>query len=374
MTETPSIDHISNDQTANAPVSFDFDRQGGMIRNFTVVTDSGAALKPLHTAPWAIDPIERFDDVPLVEQKLSGDFFCAPFGGGGDEPIHGNTANGLWNPVASGEGTASNAVKSAVYQLRETVKGAVVTKQFDLHADSPMLYQRHQFHGGDGHLPVGHHAMICVPGGARLSFSEKQFTATPAQAPESDSSRGRSLLKYPQKTDAAGLLETQTGERVDISRYPFAEGHEDLVIKAEIPSAKLGWTAALAQQDGFLFFAIKDATILPETLLWMSNGGRDYAPWLSRHRHVLGVEEVTTSCHNNGTFSSAAEPSPYGLPQGLTLSPDGVSTVNYAFGAIAPPSGWTRVSNIEIRADHLVLSDVGGDTCSVPFHGAHFGL
>lgn len=374
MTLPKFTDHIGNEATSSAPVSFDFDRYGGMISNFTVTSPTGTLIKPLHTAPWAVEPVEAFDDVSLVEQKLSGDFFCAPFGGGGDEPIHGHTANGYWDPVSEAQDGATDDAIIAAYQLREKVQGAIVTKQFELHPGDPLLYQRHQFHGGEGHLPIGHHAMICVPGGASLSFSEKQFAATPMQAPEPDASRGRSLLKYPQKADASGRLEMQSGERVDFHHYPFAENHEDLVIMAGLPSAQLGWTAALAQQDGFLFFAIKDASVLPETLLWMSNGGRNYAPWLSRHKHVLGIEEVATSCHNTGTFSSAVERSPYGLPQGLTLSPDTTASINYAFGAMTPPDGWTRISNIEINADHLVLVDVSGDTRSVTFHGAHFGL
>lgn len=374
MTKTNCTDHISNEAMTDAHVSFDFDRQGGMIKNFTITSQTNTEIKPLHTAPWALDPVEVFDDISLVEQKLSGDFFCAPFGGGGDTPIHGHTANGHWSPLPLTDDGASDDAISAAYQLREKVNGAVVTKRFELHSGDPLLYQRHQFQGGEGHLPIGHHAMICVPGGASLSFSEKQFAATPAQAPEPEASRGTSLLKYPQKIDGFGPLETRSGEPVDISNYPIAENHEDLVIMADPPSARLGWTTALAQRDGFLFFSIKDATLLPETLLWMSNGGRSYAPWLSRHRYVLGIEEVSTSCHSNGSLASAAERSPYGLLQGLTLSTDCVATINYAFGAIEPPSGWTKISDIQINADHLVLEDVSGDTRSVTFHGAHFGL
>lgn len=374
MTELTNTDHITNKAMTPAPVSFDFDRQGGMIRNFTITTQAGTSIKPLHTAPWALEPREVFHDISLVEQKLSGDFFCAPFGGSDDGPIHGNTANGHWNPLQSEDDNKSGDTICAAYRLHEKVLGAVVTKKFELRADDPLLYQNHQFHGGEGHLPIGHHVMICVPGGAKLSFSEKQFVATPAQAPEPDPSRGVSLLKYPQISNGLGPLETRSGDRLDIYSYPFAENHEDLAILAERTSSRLGWTAALAQRDGFLFFAIKDATVLPETLLWMSNGGRNYAPWLSRHRHVLGIEEVSTSCHNDGTFGSAADVSPYGLPQGLVLSAGRTCNINYAFGAIVPPDGWTEISNIEINADNLVLVDVGGDTRSVPFYGAHFGL
>ena len=56
------------------------------------------------------------------------------------------------------------------------------------------------------------------------------------------------------------------------------------------------WRAA----DGFVFFAVKDAQILGQTALWMSNGGRYYAPWSSRHLAVLGIEEATAGISATG--------------------------------------------------------------------------
>ena len=69
---------------------------------------------------------------------------------------------------------------------------------------------------------------------------------------------------------------------------------------------RIGWSAAVAAADGFVFFAVKDAQMLCQTSLWMSNGGRFFAPWSSRHRAVLGIEEGTTF-FGNGRLASAAE-------------------------------------------------------------------
>lgn len=382
MKKPAKLDHITNANMTDTPVAFDFDPEGGMINNFVITAPSGQELRPLHTAPWASPPKEDFPDVSLVEQKLSGDFFCAPFGGNGDEPIHGKTANNKWlkdtqlddNAQDTGTETGTGTSRSFSYKLEDAVNGAAVTKTFELHAGHPVLYQSHLFDGGVGHLPVGHHAMIHVPGGVTLSFSKKQLAGTPGEAPEPDPARGRSHFKYPQTVHESTQLKTLSDDTIDFATYPFAKGHEDLVIMAEQANVPLGWTAALAAQDGFLFFAIKDAIALPETLLWMSNGGRKYAPWLGRHRHVLGIEEVSTTCHHNGVFSSAPGLSPCGLGQGLELSNGKTSQINYAFGAITPPDGWTKITDIQIKATSLVLHDIGGETITVPFCGAHFGL
>ena len=226
--------------------------------------------------------------------------------------------------------------------------------------------------GGSGHLPIAHHAMIHVPGGAQLSFSPRQFGVTPTTPPESDATLGRSILAYPQTFDSLAHVRSADGHIVDASVYPFAHQHEDIVVLAGSADQSIGWSAALAQQDGFLFFAIKDATVLPETILWMSNGGRYYSPWSSRHTGVLGLEEAATSCHANHEFSSDARPSDYGLATGLSLDPSGTRNIRYCCGAIPAPAGWTRVTDIHIEADTLILQDSGGEEQSIPFDGSFF--
>ena len=56
--------------------------------------------------------------------------------------------------------------------------------------------------------------------------------------------------------------------------YPFAEGHEDFLMLFDPADARIGWSAAVAAADGFVFFAVKDAQVLGQTAIWMSNGGR----------------------------------------------------------------------------------------------------
>jgi hypothetical protein len=106
----------------------------------------------------------------------------------------------------------------------------------------------------------------------------------------------------------------------------------------------------------------------------MSNGGRRYAPWSSRHTSVLGIEEAATCCHVDHEFSSTGETSPSGLAAGLALEPSGSKAIRYGFGAIPAPQHWSEVTDIRTDASSLALRDVSGDEISLPFDGAHFGL
>ena len=347
-----------------------FDPQGGRIDDMMIETGGRETpLRPLHRAPWADHPEDLPEAIAPVERHLAGDFFCAPFGNQPGQPIHGWTANGTWVPGSIE--TDHGGALTARYRLDRTVQGARVDKLLTLRPDHPFLYQIHHFEGGSGHLPVAHHAMIRVPGGARLSFSRKRFGLTPNEPLESDPARGRSRLAYPQRFEMLSQVATANGAMIDATRYPFDNSHEDIVVLAEAEPG-IAWSSALAADDGFLFFAVKDSRYLPETILWMSHGGRDYAPWLGRHTHVLGIEEAATSCHVNGHFTSAAGPDDHGLTMGLTLG--GTIEIRYGFGAIPAPSGWARVSDIRIGRETLTLVDIGGDSRTLPFDGAHFGI
>jgi hypothetical protein len=352
------MDTISTDG-----ISLTFRRESGIIDDLVINGESAKELRPLHRAPWLSSGESLPDNVAPVESRLAGDFFCAPFGRTSpDIPIHGWAANGTWHK-ASTERAATGAV-TATYKLQESVDGAELTKHLTLHPNHPVVYQRHVFKGGTGTIPVAHHAMIRVPGGARLSFSSKAAHFTPGSALETDPKRGRSVLLYPQHFTSLAKVKRADGALSDASLYPFDTGHEDLIIMTEAPGAKLGWSAALAQKEGFLFFAIKDAGLLPHTVLWMSNGGRSYTPWNSRHRAVIGIEEAS--------LDHRLIENPQDGPAGLALGKDRTSTVRYALGAIPAPKNWKAVKDIQLGKDKLTLIDTSGDERVVPFLAGFF--
>ena len=66
------------------------DRRLGTLTSLWFETD-GRRVAPLHSAPWLDEAAVQADEgLAPVERRLTGDFFCAPFGGSGDGvPIHG---------------------------------------------------------------------------------------------------------------------------------------------------------------------------------------------------------------------------------------------------------------------------------------------
>jgi hypothetical protein len=338
---------------------------GGMLTGLEIVRD-GRRIAPLHRAPWVGEGAAMPEDAAPHLAVLEGDFFCAPFGRTDEAgvPAHGWPANGAWQ--ALGTTAAGAGAVTGQWALGARVLGAEVVKEVTLRPGHPVVYQRHVLRGGEGAVPVAHHAMIRVPGGARISFSRKDFGGTPSTPLEVDPARGRSLLAYPQRFDGLGDVGLADGGRQDLSGYPWADGHEDFLTLFDPSDAGIGWSAAVAAADGFVFFAVKDAGVLRQTSLWMSNGGRSYAPWSSRHRAVLGIEESTTH-FGDGRLVSAAPNALSAAGYCTALPLGGEVVVRYALGAIPVPEGWREIADIEVGDGGLTLADVGGGTARVPF-------
>jgi hypothetical protein len=343
------------------------DLRAGHVRSLEIEAD-GRTLRPLHTAPWVDDPsITGDESIPPNLRLLSGDFFCAPFGLSDVEPApsHGWTANSPWRHV---ETRPAPGAITALYRLERPVMGAVVEKALTLRDGHPFLYETHTFIGGHGSLPVANHAMTRFPAGGRLSFSPKAFAETPRRAPEPDPGRGRSRLAYPAHEADPTRMPTADGGTADITRYPFAERHEDVVMLVEAPGHALGWIAAARFDSRDLFISLKNPADYPVTILWFSNGGRDYAPWNSRHVGVLGMEEGRIYSTHGHKAAIAANPlNEAGIPTALALSPDGRVEVRNVVGGLPLPAGADAVEQVEPAEGQLILRFAGGGRLAVPY-------
>jgi hypothetical protein len=106
----------------------------------------------------------------------------------------------------------------------------------------------------------------------------------------------------------------------------------------------------------------------------MSNGGRFYAPWLSRHHAVLGIEESCAYFADGHRASTQPnELSQAGYRTALSLDPDGEVAVRYALGAIPADSRWSSVSDIALGDGVLLITDEGGRQARIPFDTDFFG-
>lgn len=351
--------------TSARGISFDFAPHGGVLAGFTV-TDAGTPISPLHRAPWSANEVPP--DAPQHQRWLAGDFLAAPMGASPDG-LHGLTANGDWHVTPAAPGTLRAVLEGAV-------SGATVVKELSVTDDQPFVYQRHLFIGGNGGgtgaLPVSNHAMISVPNGAKLSFSRKRWWETLAEPMET--TEGRSCLAYPRRHEDAADFPGADGGTVNLHRYPWGAAHEDFVTGVDDPGTLLGWTAVVRPAEGDLILSLKNARALPMTMLWHSNGGRDYAPWNGRHKGCLGVEEGAALPVLG--LSSRETPDPLtaaGQPALLTLDPMGTVEVRHILGAVQWPTGQT-IAGVMLEGDELTITGDWGAERKLPVRGGWLRL
>lgn len=322
-----------------------------------------SGIAPLHRAPWLDEPgIQADETIPLVDRRLSGDFFCLPFGGNDVEPgpPHGWTVNSPWQVEEQGP-------SSARLVLGRRVFGAIVEKTVSLSAEAPLLYQRHRIIGGQGGVTFAHHPMIRFSAEARFFTSPKREVIT-AQTPLEP---GRNRLA-PAICDNLTAVPAADGGTVDLTRLPIGTAHEDFVSLIEADGREIGWTAVMRGAEDDIVFILKNARLMPMTMLWHSNAGRDYAPWNGRHRNVLGVEDGCAA----GELGHAAAlgPSIYsnaGLRTAVQLG--GIIDLPLVIGAIRRPHGWDEVSDIRVAGNRLILEGPEGRTEEMPFEAGFLG-
>ena len=330
-----------------------------------MVIDQGRSISMMHRAPWLETATEMPDGAAPHLARLEGDFFCAPFSDAAADnaPLHGWPANGLWQVADSAD------AKTLRGTLDHKVMGASVLKELSLTDGHPFLYQRHAFTGGQGAIATANHAMISLPNGGLLRYSPKRWFETPADAPESDPTRGRSSLRYPARSPGPRQFPGADGGTVDLTRYPFGPAHDDFVIALEAEGSPLGWTAVTRPAEGDLYISLRNPNRLPMTMLWHSNGGRDYAPWHGRHSGCLGVEEGValallgiTPDEDPDIFARSGQAS------ALVLAPGTTTEVHHITGCIAWPTA-EPVQDIRLVGDQLTVLGERGAKRALPIRG-----
>ena len=349
--------------------SFNFDPNCGIVSDFAT-QDQGRRISMMHKAPWVGTNITLPPGAPPHQSRLEGDFFCAPFSDASVDgaPLHGWPANGFWKILPQSNG------KSLRCTLDHSVMGATLEKHLSLCDDHPFLYQSHSFRGGQGAISTANHAMISLPNGGHLRFSPKRWFETPASAPEDDPTRGRSSLRYPARSADPHKFPAAGGSTIDLTHFPYGPAHEEFVIAVEDPDSPLGWTAISRPVEGDLYISLRHPKRLPMTMLWHSNGGRDYAPWCGRHIGCLGIEEGIamplldiTSREDPEIFAHSGQAS------ALVLSPNSTAVVRHVTGCIAWPTG-EAVQEILLSGDALSVLGEQGAKRVVPIRGDFLGL
>ena len=343
-------------------VSLELDLAVGHIADFAVEAE-GRTLRPLHRAPWIGEP-DLPEGLAAGLARLSGDYLCAPFSASDIEeaPGHGWPANSPWSVIDS---AVIPGGWRARLRLDRPVLGATVEKLLTLRDGHPFLYQEHRFIGGFGDLTLAHQAMGVMADGGRLSFSPKRRAETPATPLEPDPARGRYLLAYPAQSENLSAFPTRDGGTTDLHVYRPQDRREDFVVLVEDEHPGPGWTALARHREQDLLLVLKDPAALPVTMLWFSNGGRDYAPWNGRHLGVLGIEDGRTAIgHRESVGDNFLRRS--GVPTSFALRPDGSVAFRQVIGAFANPGGEPPVG-VTPDGGALRLAFADGGAISAPF-------
>ncbi|RWH68874.1 hypothetical protein [Mesorhizobium sp.] len=347
-------------------ISVSLDLAVGHIAAMEVEAE-GRILKPLHRAPWVGSPRETLPaNLPEGTVRLSGDFLCAPFSTSDVEPapLHGWPANSEWDVVENG---AIVGGWRAVFRLRRKVMGAAVDKVFTLRDDHPFLYQEHVFSGGSGAISVAHHPMTVMQGGGRLAFSPKRVAVTPPTPLEPDPARGRFMLAYPARTSDVTQFPLAAGGTTDLTAYRMEDLREDFITLVEADHGEPGWTAIARRAEKDLVLVLKNPAELPVTMLWFSNGGRDYAPWSGRHLGVLGIEDGRTAIGHAASLGDnwlkhEGVATAFALAEGRSVS------FRHVIGAVTFAEAEAS-ADIEAVADRLRILAPNGAAKEVPFDG-----
>lgn len=329
----------------------------GNIRELVFHHD-GRELFPLTTAPW-VEETDVPETLAPVERSLSGDFLCAPFGSSDIEhgPIHGWAANSSWVTATTlsnqtGAGASSSNME---LELHRRIFGATVTKEVWLGDNAPLLYQRHRLVGGEGAITIAHHPMVKLKGRGKFCCSPK--VAAISADPPLEANRNR--LAAGQESRALTEFPAADGGTLDLTELPLGERHEDFVTLVEEPGRDLGWSAIIREVEDDIVFFLKDPSVLPVTMLWHSNGGRDYAPWNGRHTGVIGIED---GCAAGALGHSAALKqnrfTDFGIPTAVELG--GEVTIGHVTGVLPRPSGCNEVLDVNIKNGVVTLTaDIG---------------
>jgi hypothetical protein len=283
-------------------------------------------------------------------------------------PTHGWPANSRWEHLETRSHHLGGATSR--YALEKPVQGARFIKEQTLRDGHPFVYQRHIFEGGSGRISVASHAITKFSTRGRLSFSPKAYAETPRVPLESDPARGRHALAYPRRFTDLGAAPLEDGANIDLRSYPIADRHEDFVMLVEAPGATLGWAAAIRDDAADILLSLKNPADFPVTMLWFSNGGRDYPPWNGRNVGVLGIEEGRAWSAHGYAASIAPNPlSESGVPTALDLQPDGSVEVRHMVGGLPRFAGWTEIRSVTIEGDRLTLENADGETRDTPVDG-----
>ncbi len=350
-------------------------RVGGHMAPVTFYRDGDRPVRPYYVSPWQDEPARPMPAPVLV--PLRGDFFCLPFGGNGEavegekHPPHGEIAGSEWSYVGTKQ---SGDVATLTMAIQIKVRPGRVVKELSLVAGHNVVYSRHTIEGFAGRAPLGHHATLAMPekeGAVRLAVSPFRFGHTnPGLFSDPRQAEYQALLPDAKWKDLTQVPVAWKGApAADLTRLPARFGYADLVqlvSEPQTPTGSPAWTTATFPEDGYLWFSLKDPSVLRTTVFWIENHGRHGHPWNGRN-NCLGLEEVTAYFADGLAASIRANKlTAAGVPTAVDLVADRPTTVTYIQGTAKIPAGFDIVRTLEFAPGEVTFVSASGKRVTVP--------
>jgi hypothetical protein len=350
---------------------------GGHMAPVTFFRDSKHPIQPYYISPWQDEKPQSVPAPVLV--SLRGDFFCMPFGGNAEavqgelHPPHGEIAGAKWQ---YGGLVRSGNVNTLTLHITTQIRPGKVTRQLSLIDNQNVIYSRHTIEGFAGDVPLGHHATLAMPdkeGSVRLASSPILFGMTyPGVFSNPEQGEYQSLLpgtRWTSLTDVPVAWKNQPN--ADLSRLPARRGFADLIQLVNQPSDGTdtpAWTTATFPEEHYLWFSLKDPSVLRTTVFWIENHGRHGHPWNGRN-NCLGLEDVTAH-FADGLAASLKDNvlTAAGIPTTVTLSPNKPTSINYIQGVVRIPDGFEMVRTLKFAPHEVTFISTTGQQVSIPVH------
>ena len=348
---------------------------GAHMAPVTFFRDSAKPVQPYYVSPWQG---EKPSTMPApVLNTLRGDFFCMPFGGNSDEvagekhPPHGEIVGDAWKVLGTKK---TGDVTTLTLGIETKVRKGRVTKELSLVDGQNVVYSRNIIEAFAGRVPLGHHATLAMPekeGAVRIATSAFRFGMTcPSLFSDPKQREYQALLPGAKWTDLAKVPVAWKGEPdADLTRLPGRYGYADLIQLANEPWEKTNgpaWTTATYADAGYVWFSLKDPTVLSSTVFWMENHGRHGHPWNGRN-NCLGLEDVT-AFFADGLAASTKENllTKEGVETAVALSADRPTVVNYIQGVVKIPDGFDNVKTLEFAPGEVTFISTTGKRVTAP--------
>ncbi|MCW5936446.1 MAG: hypothetical protein KIT11_03965 [Fimbriimonadaceae bacterium] len=314
----------------------------------------GQKVSPFLVAPWAE---EDATGIPEVVQALRGDFFAMPFGGigdpylGEDHPRHGETGNKAWTLDAASDDRLELVLDGKIRPWRAHRSIRLVGNT---------VYQRTAVFGLSGPISYGSHALLSCATVGNLSTSPFRLGQV-CPAGEDPARGGYSFLEPGSTFAQLERVEGITGEMLDLTTVPGREGYDDRIQLGSPAEDGIGWTACAFPEQGFLYFQIKDLSVLPSTVVGFTNGGRHYPPFSGRFKRVLALCE--TMAYFDFGLRGSVVPNLFqqrGVPTFADIDPSKPLVVSLVSGVAGIPRGFDRVERIVLTGDRAVFVAANG--------------